>query len=230
MGLSDPNTVLRAMPILRAVPVEELAALPTERVERGAERLFFAQGSPADAAWGILTGRVRIVKSGRGGKAFCLDVLGPGDLVGVVALIRKVPMPAAAIAVEPTACLRIPEKEFRELLERHPQVGVRILEAMSRRLLAAGDSRLSLATDEVEVRVARALLRMAEKFGAERNGEVVFSQTITRQNIADLAGTTVESTIRVMSRWTKSGLVRAVDSRITIARPDEIAKLAESAG
>ena len=229
VGMSDPNELVRAFPVLRAVPWEELAALPCERVERQAGEYFFEQDSPGDAAWGILTGRVSILKRAAGGRELCLEVLGPGDLVGAVAVMRRQKMPAAALALDDAACLRIPSGPFMQLLERHPQVPMRLLDLVSRRLMEAGRSRLELATEEVEARLARALLRLADKFGAQRGEEIVFSQSFTRQNLADLAGTTVESAIRVLSRWTKAGFVRTSDGRIVVQDVDALAQRAGKA-
>jgi CRP/FNR family cyclic AMP-dependent transcriptional regulator len=226
MGLG--NELPRAMGLLRGVPPEELAALPVERVERGPGERFLSQGDPGDAVYGVLTGRVKVSKQSRDGHDFCLDVLGPGEVLAAVAVIRRIPMPAMAIALERAACLRVPAAAFLGLLERHPLVSARMMDVMARRLVDAGCSRLCLATEPVEVRLATVLLRMADKFGAPLGGELVFSQNLTRQNLADLAGTTMESAIRVMSRWTRDGLIRSTASRITILQPDRLRRMVES--
>lgn len=227
--VSDPGEIVRAFPFLRQLPPEELLALNARRVERRAGAPFFLQGSPGDAVYGILTGRLKIVKQAPGGGELCLELLGPGELVAAVAVIRRLPMPASSVPLEATACVRIGADEFRQVLARHPEISARILDTVAKRLLEAGSSRVELATQEVPARLARALLRLASRFGAVRGSEVVFTQTITRQNLADLAGTTVESAIRVMSRWTREGLVRSSDSRITILKKEELERIAEAA-
>lgn len=219
--------LLRALPVLRALPPSELARLPLQRVDREAGELFFSQGDPGDSAWGVITGRVKIVKQSARGRELILEVVGGGELFAAIAVLRGIPMPATAVALEPTACVRLEGAPFRELIGRHPELAIRILETISRRLLEANTARLGLATESVEVRLARSLLRMADKFGTRRSGEIVFSQSFTRQNLADLAGTTVETTIRTMSRWTRDGLVRSDASRLTILLPEALALLAE---
>lgn len=219
----------RAFPFLRAVPEEELEPLDPQRIERSAGERFFVQGDPSDAAWGVITGRVKITKQSPKGREIILEVVGVGEVFAAVAVLRGIPLPATAIALEPTACLRVDGQKFRKVLERHPQVVTRILDTVSKRLLEAHSARLGLATEPVEVRLARSLLRLAGKFGVRRGKETVFSQTVTRQNLADLSGTTVETAIRTMSRWTRDGIVRSDGGRLSIVRPDELRKLAELA-
>lgn len=225
--MAEASELLRSMTVLRGVPPEELEALPVERVERAPGQTFFSQGDPGDSVYGVLTGRVRIAKFARDGRELCLEVLGPGDVIAAVAVIRRCAMPATAVALERTACLRMPGDAFQRLRERHPVVAQRLLDVFSRRLVESGCSRLCLATEPVEVRLASALMRMADKFGSARGGELVFSQRFTRQNLADLAGTTVESAIRVMSRWTRDGLIQSNAGRITILQPETLRRLAE---
>lgn len=224
--MAEAGELLRSMTVLRGVPSEELEALPVERIECGEGARLFSQGDPGDAVYGIVTGRVRIAKHARDGRELCLEVLGPGDIIAAVAVIRRCPMPASAVALERTACLRMPGDAFQRLRERHPVVAQRLLDVLSRRLVEAGCSRLCLATEPVEVRLAASLMRLADRFGAARGGELVFSQRFTRQNLADLAGTTVESAIRVMSRWTRDGLIHSHAGRITILQPEVMRRLA----
>jgi CRP/FNR family transcriptional regulator len=218
------------MTVLRGIPEEALARLRVERVERKAGETFFKEGDPCEAVYGVLTGRVQMVKEAPDGRQFCLDVLGPGEVMAAVAAIRGIRLPATATALDAAACMRIPVADFSKLLEEHPKTATRMLSMVSKRLVEAGSSRRDLAIEAVEVRLARVLSRLAEKFGSEHHGEQVFSQSITRQNLADLAGTTVETTIRVMSRWTREGIVRTNDHRISIVQPARLAELAERPG
>lgn len=222
--------LLRAMPLLRALPEEALVGLPLTRIERQAGEAFFQQGDPGDSAWGVITGRVKIVKQSPRGRDVILEVVGAGEVFAAIAVLRGVPMPATAVALEAAACVRIPGPAFKETVSRHPDVSAKLLETVSRRLLDANLARLGLATEPVEVRLARSLVRMAGKFGVKRsgdNGAIVFTQAFTRQNLADLSGTTVETSIRIMSRWTRDGLVKSDASRLTILRPELLEQIAQ---
>lgn len=226
----QPFDLFRAIPFLRQVPEEELATLNAQRVEREGGEVFFNQGDPGDAVYGVLTGRVKITKQSARGREVILEVVGPGEVFAAIAALRGIPMPATAVALEPTACVRVNGAAFKTIVDRRPDLASRMLETISRRLLEANTARLDLATEPVEARLARALLRLADKFGARRNDEIVFTQAFTRQNLADLAGTTVETAIRTISRWTKDGIVRSDGGRLTILQPTELRRLVESQG
>lgn len=218
--------LLRAFPFLRQISEEELATLRPERVERACAAAFFQQGDPGDAVYGVLTGRVKIAKQSARGRDVILEIVGPGEVFAAVAVMRRIPMPASAIALEATACIRVDGPAFKSIIDNRPDLASRVLEMVSRRLLEANASRLDLATEPVETRLARALLRLGVKFGSRRNGgEVVFTQAFTRQNLADIAGTTVETAIRTLSRWSKDEIVRSDGGRLTILRPDELQRL-----
>lgn len=218
----------RAFPLLKGLTDAELEAAPVTRIECAAGDRLFDQGDPGDAVYGVLTGRVRIVKQAAAGREFTLDVFGPGDLVAAVAVLRGVPMPASAIALEPTICLKIEGDWYKRVMGGHPELSTRTLDVMMGRLLEAGNARLRLATAPVEARLAASLLRMGDKFGVSRNGEIWIGRSFTRQNLADLAGTTVETTIRVMSRWTRDEWISSQGGRIQILKPAELQRIAET--
>lgn len=216
----------RAFPVLRDLSEGELQSAPVVRIFKEAGARFFDQGAPGDAVYGVIGGRVRIFKEKPDGRELTLDIFGPGDLVAAVAVLRGTPMPASAIALESTVCLKIEGAWFKRVMQSRPELAARTLDVMMSRLVDAGSSRLRLATDPVEARLAAALLRMGSKFGKPKDGEICIERSFTRQNFADLAGTTVETTIRVMSRWTQRGWIASDAGVVCIRKPAEIERLA----
>jgi CRP/FNR family transcriptional regulator len=155
-----------------------------------------------------------------------LDLLGPGEVFGGVAVIEKRPYPAAAQATEPTVVLKIPADPMIALAERHPALIKEMALMLGRRLRAAHDSVKSLAVDPVEARLAAALLRLAEREATAGKEGVALSFHLTRQSLADMTGTTVETAIRVVSRWLKDGLVRDEGGRLLLADQAALHELA----
>jgi CRP/FNR family transcriptional regulator len=225
--MQSTQDLLRSFPLLEGLSDDELQGAPTSRVERGAGERFFEQDDPGDAVYGVVRGRVQVAKRSLDGKEYVLDVFGPGELVAAVAVLQGVPMPASATALEPTTCLRIEGAWFKRATQSHPELVGKTLDVMMSRLLEAGTSRLRLATAPVEARLAAALLRMGKKFGEEQGSEILIRRAFTRQNLADLAGTTVETTIRIMSRWTRDRWIDSEAGRIRIRNPEELRRLAE---
>jgi CRP/FNR family transcriptional regulator len=200
----------RASAVFAGLPTRELEALAAVTREKSyAPRdIVFSEGEPADWFCVVRAGRVKIVRTSRDGKDVVLDVLGPGEPCGGVAVVEHRRYPASAQAIEPSVVLKIPAAPIVALTERHPSVIREMALMMGRRLRAAHDSVQSLAVDPVEARVARMLLRLAERDGARGPRGITLPFHLTRQTLADMTGTTVETTIRIVSRWLKNGIVR----------------------
>lgn len=210
------------------LPAREIQAL--ERVAREESYrprdFIFMEGD--QALWFCLveSGRVKILKHSRSGKDVVLELLGPGEPFGGVAVIEQRAYPAAAQAVEASVVVKIPREPIVALAERHPSIIKELALMIGRRLRAAHDSVKSLAVDPVEARLATALLRLAREAKRERRG-LVLPFHLTRQSLADMTGTTVETTIRIMSRWAKDGLVEDENGRLVLRDLDALAALAE---
>ena len=157
-----------------------------------------------------------------------LELLGPGELFGGVAVIEKRPYPASAQATEPSVITKLPRDAIVALAERYPSIIKEMALMMGRRLRAAHDSVQSLAVDPVEVRLAATVLRLAEREGTRGSQELTLPFHLTRQGLADMAGTTVETTIRIVSRWLKDGLVREEENRLVFVNVAALRDLAES--
>lgn len=193
------------------------------RVERG-ERLF-REGAEADAVWAVDEGVVHILKSGPDGREMVLEVIPPGELFGAVAAIESRPYPAGAMAVEDGAVWVLAASVARDLSRRYPTVRAAIFEQVASRLRSAHERLRSVALERVEQRLARAVLSLADKIG-QRQGEKV-ALAVTRQELADMTGTTVETAIRVTSRWQSQGLVSSSRSELLL---NDLTALEEIAG
>jgi CRP/FNR family transcriptional regulator len=220
---------LRSCPVLAALPVTELDALATvARDQRYRARdVIFMEGDPALWFCLVKTGRVRIFRQSRSGKEVVLELLGRGEPFGGVAVIEKRPYPASAQATETTVVLKIPAPPVIALAERHPTFIREMALMIGRRLRAAHDSVKSLAVDPVEARLAGALVRLAEREGTRGKTGVTLPFHLTRQSLADMTGTTVETTIRILSRWIKDGLLADEGGRLVLGDLDGLRERAE---
>jgi CRP-like cAMP-binding protein len=232
MSAKDVAAFLRRNPIFGGVPVREieaLAALVTEEAH-GSRDYVFMEGDASRWFYVVKSGHVKIVRHSRTGKDVVLELLGPGEVFGGVAVIEKRPYPAAAQATETTVVLKIPADPMIALAERHPLFIKEMALMIGRRLRAAHDSVKALAVDRVEARLAGALLRLAEREGARTKEGTTLPFHLTRQSLADMTGTTVETAIRVLSRWLKDGLLIDEGGRLVLADLDALRSLAEGEG
>ncbi len=186
---------------------------------------IFDEGEVADRIHFVVSGRVKIVKAA-GTRDMILELLGPGEPVGAVAAFERRPYPASAITLEPSSILSLPEREFFQLLESRPDMTRRLLAGLTMRLMML-NKRLADMTGSVESRAARLFLTLAEKGGVARDAHTFIPLALSRQEIADLLGTTIESAIRLMSRWQKEGLVLTEKDGFLISSQDALRAAAE---
>ena len=204
---TPPPIPFNAIPLLTAVRAADRAALePLCRIrefEKG--ETIFREGEPAERIYFVIDGRVKIVKAA-GSRDLILEILGAGEPVGAVAAFERRAFPATAIAMEKSTLLSIPEREFFHLLETRPEMTRGLLGGLTMRLMMM-NKRLADMTGSVEVRAARLLLTLSERMGVPRGEQTFIPLALSRQELADLLGTTLETTIRLMSRWQKENVV-----------------------
>lgn len=185
---------------------ETLRAAATPRsFERG--EFIVHQGDGPDFLGVVLGGRVKVVKHAPNGREVILHLLGPGTVFGVVPALDGEPYPASVVAVEPSEVGRVPTPRFLAILRANPDMTVDLLRGLGRRMRAVTRAVVSAVTAEVPARLAAALLDAAAGADAVR---------MTRQELADLCGTTVETAIRVTRRWQREGVLALSRGRIEI--------------
>jgi len=221
-----PPIPFDAIPILAPLRAEDRNALAPlcqlQAFEKGAT--IFEEGDPAVLIHFLFVGRVKIVKAGPE-RELILEILGPGEPVGAVAVFERRPFPASAFALEPCGILSIPESEFFALIEKRPEITRRLLAGLTLRLMGL-NKRLADMTGSVEYRAARLFATLGERVGQRRPDGIFIPIQLSRQDVADLIGTTIETAIRVMSRWQKEGLVDTDKKGFLVRDPERLAAIA----
>jgi CRP-like cAMP-binding protein len=220
---------LKRTPVFAGLPSREVQAIAAvAREERFRARAYvFTEGDPARWFCLVKTGHVKILRHARSGRDVVLELLGPGEMFGGVAVIEKRPYPASAQATEPSVVVKIPQEPIVALAEREPSIVREIALMIGRRLRGAHDSVTSLAADPVEARLAAALLRLAEREGTRTHAGLVLPFPLTRQSLADMTGTTVETTIRIVGRWLKERIVAEDSGRLVLRDAETLRARAE---
>lgn len=211
--LAMPHAVddlLRRTPVYRNLSPDDRVRLGSVARVRAYQRgdVIFEEGTPSDYFYTIASGRVKIYKMTPSGKDVILEIFGPGDPFGAVAAYEGRPFPATAAALEDTICLAVPRKAFFDLLEHHPSLVRGLLLGLTHRLIELTNRLAELAGGRVEPRVARLFLKLADEAGRAERGGVFIPMPLSRQELADMTGTTIETCIRIMSRWGKQDLVK----------------------
>jgi CRP-like cAMP-binding protein len=207
----DIEEVLKATPVFRKLAPGDRATVAraaTVRTYRKGETIF-EQESPSEAFYTIASGRVKIFKMLPTGKDLILEVFGAGDPLGAIAVYDGRPFPASAVALEDTTCVVIPRQAFFSLLEAHPSLVRGLMLGMTVRMVELTNRLAELSGSRIEPRFARLFLKLASDMGQpDRGGGTFIPLLLSRQELADMTGTTIETAIRIMSRWGKQDIVR----------------------
>lgn len=203
---------------LNQTELNELAGLTIE-YSFAAGNFIFWEGDAPQRFYLVREGRVRILKQSSSGKEFTIAFFGPGEMFGGVAAFEDKPYPASAQAVTKTRVLGIRREEFLAFLTNRPAVALKIINVLGERLREAHERLRDLAAEKAEQRLAKILLMLSSKIGP--------SLPFTRQEIADMAGTTTETAIRVLSRLKDGGIIRSARGKIVILNETKLKLLSE---
>ncbi len=221
---------LRSTPYFSSLSQGDLARIGSLLAERryGKGEYLFLENDRAGWCGFISEGQVKLVKHSDVGKDLMLDLLGPGSLIGIECLFGEQECIASAQAMEPTAVLVLAAEDMRTVLQTYPVAFFAVVRDLSRRLEDAYRMMRSLALERVERRIALNLVKLAGKVGVMRqDGSILIDLPLSRQDIADMAGTTIETAIRTMSKFQKEGLVDSQDGRIRLLKPHQMVLISE---
>ena len=213
--------ILRQSPMFSSLSQDELAELSkltSERSFRAGEFIFWEEDAP-DYFYIVVEGRIKVLKHASTGKEFIIAFFGLGEMFGEVAVFEGKSYPASAQTVADTMVLGIKKDNFLSFLSGHPQVALGIINILAGRLRDAQGRLKDLAGERVEQRLARILLMLSSKLGS--------TLPFTRQEIADMAGTTTETVIRLTSQLKDRGIIRSVRGKIIILDEGKLRLLSE---
>jgi CRP/FNR family transcriptional regulator len=184
---------------------------------------IFSEGEPSSRFFILSTGKVKITKISMEGKEMIIELISPGEFFGGFAVLKGFPYPANAVAMEDSSVINIGRKDLLGIIERFPNIMFQITAHLSERVREFPDTLKNIALERVESRITSLLLKLAEKTGKKTaTGEIEIDMKLTKQDIAEMVGTTVETSIRVMSRLKKAGLIKNIGGRIVIRDRKEL--------
>ena len=192
--------------------------------------VFFMQGDPAEAVYQIESGRVRLSQVTTEGQQILLRVIGPRTVFGAIALAGVDAYPVTAEAAEECTVLVWPRSTLLGLIEQMPKLAINAISLMAGHVQEFQDRFREMATQRVERRLARTLLRLASQTGRKTEEGVLIDLALTRQDLAEMTGTTLYTVSRILSQWESQGLVRSGRERVVIRFPHGLVKIAEDLG
>jgi len=215
----DPKVnIFWKIPMFEFLEAEELDRLYSlcsrERFTKG-DYIFLECDQPR-SLYILVKGEVKLLKQADDGREMIVEMIYPGEIFGEEAIFDGQPYPLTAQALEDVEVLSISRADFFSFLRDNPDLALEIITELGSRLRQAQNTIRALAMERVEWRIARVLLMLARKAGVTGKGGVSIELPLTRQDIADMAATTVETTIRVLSNLKKLGLVETEKGKIIL--------------
>ena len=221
---------VRSLPVFRGLSPDDqrrVSALATLREYQRGDHLW-REGDPAESLTLIVRGRVKIVRKAEAGDVI-LEIFGEGEPVGAIAVYNYMPYPASAVCLEPVTLLVLPRRDYFELLDRHPDFARAIIRELTKLVVALTRKLEEMRGQKVEVRIAQLFLTLAERMGKETKTGIEIPIQLSRQEVADLVGTTVESAIRVLSRWGQEKVLITGEGRFLLPSRERLSRIAEGA-
>ncbi|WP_036793158.1 Crp/Fnr family transcriptional regulator [Pleomorphomonas koreensis] len=201
-----------------------LATVQVRTVEPGEP--VFSQGAAADEFFLLLHGHLKVVQVTPSGEQVVVRHVLPGEVFGIARAIRRTDYPATAEAVTESIVLAWMSTQWPDFVALNPVLAVNALEAVGERLQEAHTRIRELSTEEVERRVAHALLRLVRRAGRPEEGGIRIDFPLTRQDIAEMTGTTLHTVSRLLSAWEAQGIVKSARRKIAVTDEARLAALA----
>ena len=197
-------------------------------VHHGKNSVVFAEGDDANSFFVLMHGHVRATKTTPDGQQVVVRYVAPGEVFGVAMAMGLARYPATATAVDDSVVLVWPAAVWPRLVEKYPALATNTLQTVGSRLQDSHTRVIERAPEQGERRVAPALLRLIQQAGRPVEAGVAIDFPISRQDIAEMTGTTLHTVSRILSGWEQHGLVESGRQRIVIRDPQKLLTLAES--
>jgi CRP-like cAMP-binding protein len=190
------------------------------------EALFF-QDDPADNFYVVLKGRIKLSQLSPEGSQITFHYLKPGEAFGIIAVLRGIRYPVTAEAIDSCKVIGWQSEQMERWIRSYPQIALNSIQILSGFILDFQDRIRELSTERVERRIARLLLRLASHGGEKTDTGISLGLKLTRQDIAEMSGTTLYTVSRTLSKWESQGLIDCRQNEIYIIDPHSLTRIAE---
>jgi CRP-like cAMP-binding protein len=220
---------LKEAPLFRGLPEEvlqDVAGYFTPR-KYDVDEFLFLEGDSATVYFLLLTGKVKILQTSIDGEQVILHLLGPGDIVGALPTLGTGDYPGSAQAIEPLQAGSIQADRFEELLCDYPTICLNLLRFATAKLQETHKRLREMSTERVERRIARTLSRLAAQVGKRVTNGILVDAPLSRQDLAEMTGTTLYTVSRTLKSWERDGIVTTGRKEVVILKPHNLAAIGE---
>ena len=227
---AEIEAVIRKVAVLKAATEEDVRVIARLGIPRAVEEgaYFFFQGDLADYLYIMMNGRAKLCQISSDGQQVNLRTLIPGQLFGAIGAVEeRTTYPACAQALEDSTAIAIESNAFHKVLETRPHLSFGLMRLMTGYIREMQERYRELATERVEQRIARALLRLAAQSGRKMDDGLLIELAFSREDLAEMTGTTLYTVSLTLSAWQKRGIIKTGRERIALPNPHDLVRLAE---
>jgi CRP-like cAMP-binding protein len=199
-----------------------------ERIHVKKGEILFYEGNPAHRCYLVLKGRLKLTKLHEQGKTVVVRYVNPGELIAAIAVFKEKKYPVTAEAADAAEVIGWSKQAMMDLMTEFPQLTVNMLRVVVDRLDDLQNRYLELYAEQVEQRIARALLRLMQQSGRKTDNGILIDLRLSRQELAEYTGTTLYTVSRALRAWEKKGWVISRRERITVSDPHALILFTEN--
>ncbi|BCH21893.1 Crp/Fnr family transcriptional regulator [Mesorhizobium sp. L-8-3] len=223
------RSLISGMPLFQGLGPAELDRMVGQarslRVAKG--QAVFEYEQEAHSFFLLLDGHVRVVKITPDGQEVIVRYISPGELMGIAHALGRTTYPANAIAAIDCVLLAWPSQLWAEFAATYPSFIANAYKTVGERLQDAHARVVQMSTEQVDQRVAHALLKLVKQTGKQTDDGLLIDFPISRQDIAEMTGTTLHTVSRLLAAWEEKGLVKSGRQKVTVVEPHRLLMLAE---
>ena len=221
---------LRQVVVFENATDDDLKLILQNSITRSIEEssFFFFQGDAAEYLYILTSGQVKLMQSNPNGQQVNLRTLYAWQMFGALGAVRaEATYPASAQALENSTALAVPSKFLHVMLETRPYLSFDLMKLMTSYIQEMQARYRELATERVEQRVANALIRLAGQSGIKSKKEAGIELSFSRQDVAEMTGSTLYTISRLLSDWERQGIIKTGREKIQILKPHDLVRIAE---
>jgi cAMP-binding proteins - catabolite gene activator and regulatory subunit of cAMP-dependent protein kinases len=227
MNLSPKD--LKQVVVFQNATDDDLQLILQNSITRSIEEsgFFFFHSDPAHYLYVLTSGQVKLMQTAPNGQQVSLRIIYPWQMFGALGAVRaEATYPASAQALEDSTALAIKSEFLHEMIKTRPNISFDLMNLMSSYIQEMQSRYRELATERVEQRVANALIRLAGQSGIKSTNEAGIELSLSRQDVAEMTGTTLYTVSRQFSEWERQGIIKTGRERIRIIKPHEMVRIA----
>ena len=224
---------LRQVVVFQNAPDDDLVLILENSIVRTIEEgsFFFLQGDEASHLYVLTSGQVKLMQSNPNGQQVNLRTIYPWQMFGALGATRGpgATYPATAQALENSTSLALASSFLYSMMKTRPYLSFDLMNLMTMYIQEMQARYRELATERVEQRVANALIRLAGQSGIKSTGEAGIELTFSRQDVAEMTGSTLYTISRLLSEWERKGIIKTGREKIRILKPHDLVRIADGA-